>query len=195
MEKKRSKYIQKALAIFKEEGLRMSMDELAAKMVMSKKTLYNNFGSKEELLSKCIHSIFRELDKSMMLMYNDDRNAIECLVESFKEIRLFMADLSPIFLNDLQKLYPEMVSSSHTCGFGQFSEKLTMNLSKGIQEGLYREDLDIKLISKYFSFAVFGFYFLHVRSENSSISLNYFETIIQLNLRSLVTDKGRLQLQ
>jgi len=70
-----------------------------------------------------------------------------------------------------------------------------MNLSKGIQEGLYREDLDIKLISKYFSFAVFGFYFLHVRSENSSISLNYFETIIQLNLRSLVTDKGRLQLQ
>ena len=84
-----------------------------------------------------------------------------------------------------------MISSSHTSGFGQFREKMVLNLKKGIREGLYMDDINIELISEYFGHAVFGFFFHSIRSNAAFSTTNYFETIITYNLRALVTETGR----
>ena len=162
----------------------MSMDELADKIGITKKTLYNHFGSKEELLSRCISQIFKDLDRHMQLLYKDELNAIECMKQSFQFIAELLKDHSPVFIHDLQKMYPEMISNRHTSGFGQFREKMKLNLQKGIKEGLYAPDLDIELISDYFGHAVFGFYFQSILTNSSFSSKNYF-----------VTAEGRKQLK
>ena len=46
---RKDKYVSKAIDILKQEGFLLSLDEMAARMGVTKKTLYNNFSSKEEL--------------------------------------------------------------------------------------------------------------------------------------------------
>lgn len=50
---RKDKYVAKAISILKQEGFRLSLDEMATKMGITKKTLYNNFSSKEEPRSAC----------------------------------------------------------------------------------------------------------------------------------------------
>lgn len=188
---KTEQYINKALVVFKQEGLRLSIDELAQKMGISKKTLYNNFNSKEALLSDCLKHVFMGLDQNMQMLHDENKNAIECMYDSFHELNNFFKDHSPVFISDLNRLYPEMISSKHTSGFGQFREKMILNIKKGIKEGLYDKEIDIELISDYFEHSVFGFFFHSIRTNNAFSSNNYFETIITYNLKALVTDKGR----
>ena len=188
---KKQKYINKALVIFKRDGLRMSIDELAEKMGVSKKTLYNHFGSKEILLQQCIHHVFADLNQNMALLTNEKMNAIECLQQSFQSLSIFFQDHSPVFISDLNKLYPDMISEKHTSKFGQFTKAIQLHLEKGIEEGLYSSDLDTPLISRYFVQSVFGFFFQSIISDNEFSASNYFETVVNYHLKALATDKGR----
>ena len=54
---RKKQYIGKAIEILKQEGFRLSLDEMATKMGITKKTLYNNFSSKDELLKECVQAI------------------------------------------------------------------------------------------------------------------------------------------
>ncbi|MFA9390527.1 MAG: TetR/AcrR family transcriptional regulator [Prolixibacteraceae bacterium] len=188
---KKQKYINKALVIFKQEGLRLSIDELAAKMGISKKTLYNHFDSKDTLLRQCIHHVFTDLNSNMELLIDENKNAIECMQQSFHALSIFFQDHSPVFISDLNKLYPDMISEKHTSKLGPFSETIKLNLEKGIKEGLYASELDIRLISRYFVHSIFGFFFQSIISDNEFSANNYFETVVIYNLKALSTDKGR----
>jgi TetR/AcrR family transcriptional regulator, cholesterol catabolism regulator len=187
-------YISKALSVFRQEGLRMSLEELAEKMGITKKTLYNHFNSKEELLSECIHDVFADMRLKMMVLIDENSNAIECMYAGFREIKAFFMHQSPLFIKDLNKLYPEMVSVEHTSGYGMFREKIMLNFEKGIKEGLYIENMDTLLISQYFMYSIFGFYIQSVTTSNEFSAAGYFETILSYNLRALVTEKGRIEL-
>lgn len=92
------KYILKALQIFKQEGLRLSLDELAEKMAISKKTLYNHFDSKEELHSRCMQTLFDEMNQKAAALTTPSNNAIDCMREAFSGLNaVFSATLSFVY--------------------------------------------------------------------------------------------------
>lgn len=190
----KNKYIQKALQIFKQEGLRLSLDELAIKMSISKKTLYNHFHSKEDLHSACMRSMFSELNQKLDVLTDQNMNAVESLRKGFKSLKEIFIQLSPLFIHDMQRLYPDMVYSSHASDIDFFKQRIMANIEKGIEEGIYNLQLDISFISQYISHSVFGFYFHSVLNNNEFSTLNYFETVLEYHLKGLVSEKGRLLL-
>ena len=119
MKHRSNKYINKALQIFKQEGLRLSLDDLAEKMAISKKTIYNHFSSKEELHSACMRSMFINLNQKMNVLVDDSKSAIEGLRDGFKELKYIFFELSPLFIHDLRRLYPDMIYSSHATEIGR----------------------------------------------------------------------------
>jgi len=185
------KYIDKAIVVFKRDGLRLSLDEVADKMGITKKTLYNNFSSKDELLAECIHSLIIEIKTSLEIMTDKKLDAITALFKGFEVLSVFFNALSPIFFYDMKKLYPEMANIEHVAGFGIFREKVAQNLQKGIIEQIYREDLDVELISQYFTFSIFGFFITKVVNSNQYVAKDYFNTILNYHIRALVSDKGK----
>lgn len=191
MNSPKNKYTKRALTIFKQEGLRLSLDELAEKMSVSKKTLYNHFISKEQLHSACMQSMFYDLNKTMSLFVDSSLNAIECMRKGFSELKHIFFELSPIFINDLHRLYPSMIHTYHASDLDFFNKKIVANLEKGISEGLYNPNLDVILISQYFSHSIFGFFFHSVITNKEFSSTNYFENILEYNLKGLVSEKGR----
>lgn len=191
---KNKKYITKALQIFKQEGLRLSLDELAEKMSISKKTLYNHFSSKEDLHQACMQCMFMDLNHRVAVFTDEAKNAIDCMREGFKELEAVFFQLSPLFIHDLQRLYPDMVYSSHASDVDFFKKRIMANIEKGIREELYNPHLDISFTSQYISHSVFGFYFHSVLNNTDFSTSNYFETVLEFTLKGLVSEKGRLRM-
>jgi AcrR family transcriptional regulator len=189
--KNRQKYIDKAIEVFKVEGLRLSLDELADHMGITKKTLYNHFNSKDELLQDCIHSLITELQTSVAVMNDEKLNAVTAMRKGFEALSVFFYALSPMFFNDIKRLYPEMASTEHAKGFGVFRENVVRNLQKGMKEQIYRNDLDVELVSQFFIFSIFGFFISKVVNSSEYSAKTYFISIVDYHLRALVTEKGK----
>lgn len=188
------KYILKALQIFKQEGLRLSLDELAEKMAISKKTLYNHFDSKEELHSRCMQTLFDEMNQKAAALTTPSNNAIDCMREAFSGLNAVFQQLSPLFINDMQRMYPNSVNSSHATDIDDFQHKIRENIEKGIKEGVYYPQSDVAFISHYIIQSMFGFYFHSVVNQTDFLTSTYFETVLDFTLRGLVSDRGRLLL-
>ncbi|MDP4278743.1 MAG: TetR/AcrR family transcriptional regulator [Bacteroidota bacterium] len=187
---KQKKYIHKALDVFRYEGLRLSLDEVADKMGVTKKTLYNHFQSKDVLLCQCVQSLMVDLRDDLHTIFSGG-NTIGNLREAFAEIDRTFGHLSPIFFYDMKKMYPDYFCTEHTKGFGFFREDVLENLKKGIQEGLYRDNLDVDFISEYLTYATFSFYFNKLITTNHVAVNDFFRTTVEYNLLALVSDKGR----
>lgn len=192
--KKNHKYIDKATVVFKKEGLRLSLDEVAVKMGITKKTLYNHFSSKDELLQACVHRLITELQDSMAVMKDEKLDAVTAMRQGFDALSVFFYSLSPIFFYDIKRLYPQMASTEHTAGFGVFRQRVVENLQKGMAEQTYRNDLDVELVSQYFTFSIFVFFISKVVTTNEYSAKNYFKTILDYNLRALVSENGKVLL-
>ena len=80
---RKDKYVAKAISILKQEGFRLSLDEMASKMGITKKTLYNNFSSKEELLKECVHAISGDFQRVLSILDDEEVSATESLTKYF----------------------------------------------------------------------------------------------------------------
>ncbi len=189
---RKKKYIVKAISVLKQDGLRLSLEEIAGKMGITKKTLYNHFSSKDELLKECILSISSDIQEAISGLDDKAYSAIENLRRSFFKVNQFFTELSPIFFYDIMRLNPNQATTEHLIGSGLFQKKMEANLNQGIREGVYRKELDIEFISRYISYSVFGFYINSLINHNLHIPGTYFEDIIGYNLRAMVTEKGKL---
>ena len=190
-EDRKQKYALRAMEVFKRDGLRMSLDEIAEKMGVTKKTLYNHFSSKEELLGYCMQSFAGDLKESLGVMNSDSSDAITGLVIGVRRMGEIFHTLSPVFFFDLKKLYPEIAGAEHSTGFGSFLESITKNMKKGIKEKLFRPDLNVDLISQYFVYSMVSFFLNRVLVKADYPPAEYFRTVLDYHLNAIVTDNGR----
>ena len=160
-------------------------------MGITKKTIYNHFSSKDELLKECISSISSDMQKAMSGLNDKSNSAIENLRSSFLQINHFFTVLSPIFFYDIMRLNPNHAMSEHLIGSDLFQQKMEANLKQGINEGVYLKDLDVDFISRYITYSVFGFYINGLINHNPYINKSYFEDTIEYHLRAIVSEKGK----
>ncbi len=194
MSSKKEYYIEKALGVFRQDGLRLSLEEVAGKMGISKKTLYNHFASKEELLKECIRSVSSSLREALGGLDDPKRSAIENLREGFLRVNRFFTELSPVFFYDMMRLNPNQALLEHLAGSGSFQQKMEANLRQGIAQGLYRAELDAEVMGRYMSYSVFGFYINSLINHHPFLPKSYFADMAEYNLRALVSEKGKQQL-
>ncbi len=190
-EDRKQKYASKAMEVFKRDGLRMSLDEVAEKMGVTKKTLYNHFASKEELLRYCMSSFAADLKESLGVMNSSDSDAITGLIMGVKTMGDLFHTLSPVFFFDLKKLYPEIAGAEHSSGSGTFIESIRQNLQKGIKEKRYRSDLNVDMVSHYFVYSMVSFFLNRILVNSEYTPSEYFRTILDYHLNAVVTDQGQ----
>lgn len=145
----KEKILIKSEDLFLKYGLRsVSMDDISNKLGMSKKTLYNYFDNKRDLVNNVIlNFITREkeftndiLDKSL--------DSIDEVLSIARHILEFLRKVKPTALYDLQKYYPNSWELIQTLHMSHIEETIKNNINKGIKEGLYRKNLDATIISK-----------------------------------------------
>ncbi len=149
MDKKLQEIIEKARDLSFTYGIKnMSIDDMCNKMGISKKTLYKYIKNKTDLVEKILE-FERERFKSIFDEYDfEGVNAIDILLTVSKEIALRFKDVTPSLTFELKKYYPELYQKHLDARTDFIFEKIKINLTKGINQGIYREDLSIELIAR-----------------------------------------------
>ena len=147
----KEKIIAKATEMFLKLGFKsVTMDDIACEMCISKKTIYKFFMNKELLIEEGTEKVQTEIKRKIVEIQSKEHNAIEenfvikhMLTDIFKK-----SNTSPMY--QLQKYYPNIYKNLVENEFLIFKDCVGANIRKGINEGLYRKDINEKVILKFY---------------------------------------------
>jgi AcrR family transcriptional regulator len=141
------------LAAFKQFKLlgfkSVTMDDIARKIGISKKTLYELFKDKDELVLECIKYMLNDNQVQTEKALKNSINAIDQAINILMIMEKMIRGMNPVCYLDLQRFYPSAAKylNDHKDSF--MFQCISDNLKQGIQEGFYREDIDIEIISRF----------------------------------------------
>ncbi len=126
----------------------VTMDDIAKHLGMSKKTIYQNFTDKDELVNILIERKLSHQNCLMDACAANAKNAVEEIFLSISRIHESLGTMNPKLFYDLQKYHPKAWLS-----FKAFKEKrlgisFLANLERGMTEGLYRNELKKDILTQ-----------------------------------------------
>ena len=135
--------------IFMKYGIRsVSMDDISRELGMSKKTLYQHFLNKSDLVKQVLLFNQEDFERKISNILNENHNAVDDLLYISLIINSHMEEVNQAFTFDLQKYYPDLYREFLDKKRNFASHYLTNNILKGIRENLYRSDLNVELLAK-----------------------------------------------
>ena len=142
--------LQKSHELFFRYGIRsVSMDEIAAHLGMSKKTIYQFFADKDALVEGVIEIEIEKNVSECSYQKTTAENPIQEIFMSLDKANEMMTQINPSLLFELEKYHPKAFRkfSDHKNKF--MFNLIKDNLVKGIEEGLYRADIDPDIITRF----------------------------------------------
>lgn len=183
--------IEQIKELFFEFGIKnLNMDDISRKLGISKKTLYRFVKSKEDLIAQLFE--YEEL-KWMELtkdISNQDVNAIEKLFKVSLMVYVEMKKFNPMLMFELRKYYETVFLEYHTRKLEQISQNMRLNLVQGIEEGLYRQDVNIDAVV-----AIYINYLIEIHSSDmcktAEITFDeLFKVMFENHIRAISTPAG-----
>lgn len=140
--------LRKTTELFMRYGIRsITMDEIAIQLGISKKTIYQFYEDKNELVDAVIKQL---LTQNCDRCEADKAVADNAIHEVFLAIDMMMemfANMNPSVLHDLEKYHPKAYEKFSDFKYKFLYRIIKENLEKGLQEGLYRPDFDTGIIT------------------------------------------------
>lgn len=188
--------IEKASVLFKRNGLKnTTMDDLAAEIGISKKTIYQHVCDRNELVNDVISSEYIKLATELKDIIKSSMDIIDELININIMIFKFLNPINSLAVSDLKKQYPEIYLASKEKFSALFAGLLKDNLNNGIKTELYRNDIDVDVIVGIHSDRIEK---LQSSNDLYEASLTASETIKQMinyYIRGLVTNEGQITLE
>ena len=184
----RNRILKAAITEFLHKGVKsVKMDDIANTLAISKRTLYEIYSNKEELLLEAVRIHEQEFNDHM-LQYSLDKNhnVMDIIIEFYKKKLLAIADVSPLFLVELRK-YKQVVEYLERMNAERHNNALLF-FCRGVKEGFFRSDLNFDIILKTSS-ASANYAMETQMYKNYSITAIMHNTIF-LYLRGICTTKG-----
>ena len=185
-------FLSKATQLFIENGAKsVTMDEIAKEFGISKKTLYQKYKNKEELLEEVLKYKLQEVIERLKYLDENIDNAVARMFCRDEEIDKVSHSNNNILIRQLLKYYPA-IFHKHMLNFSaKFSEVLVHNIEKGRKQGLYREDFDPELYAKLFFQIVMSYdsspYFDVELIERE----NFMQETMFFYLNAITNEKGK----
>ena len=184
----RERIIEKAMQEFSMHGIRaVKMDDLAADLGISKRTLYEIFRDKETLLFECI-KIYSARKQEYMRSYAEDErhHVIDIIMEAYHMKVEEVRSVNPLFYLDLMK-YPKL--AQHMKESQQESrEGFLAFMKRGVDDGYFRPDVNYELVPHIFD--ALGQYILTNSLVQQYSVEELFSNCFLIALRGFCTDKG-----
>jgi AcrR family transcriptional regulator len=190
----REKILKGAEGLFTKYGVRsISMDDIARHLSVSKKTLYQHFTDKEDIVTLVFESVLSESRKEFEAIHKTAENAIDELAKLSVCLKKNVDEINPSLLFDLQKYYPKAwavwLEFKRMCIY----DSIKRNLDQGIAEGFYRPEINTEILSivrmALIETAFDDKTFSHDKFKMTEVQMQIFEHFVY----GIVTEKGRKQ--
>ncbi len=138
----------KAGELFRRYGIRsVTMDEIAAQLGISKKTIYQFYSDKEALVQD-IFKDFTDQKKQHCTYFKDvAENAIHEQYLAGDMAQEIFNNMNSSVLFDLNRFHPNVFAEFEKFKKQFLFNSIKENLVRGIKEGLFRKDIDIDIIT------------------------------------------------
>jgi AcrR family transcriptional regulator len=190
----RDKILKGAEGLFTKYGVRsISMDDIARHLSVSKKTLYQHFTDKEDIVTLVFEAVLSESRKEFEAIHQTAENAIDELAKLSVCLKKNVDEINPSLLFDLQKYYPKAwavwLEFKRMCIY----DSIKRNLDQGIAEGFYRAEINTEIISivrmALIETAFDDKTFSHDKFRMTEVQMQIFEHFVF----GILTEKGRKQ--
>lgn len=187
----KEKILHKAAEMFLSLGFKsVTMDDIASEMGVSKKTIYNHFSNKTQLVSEVTSSVFEIVCNGIDVICCQKKNPIEELYEIKRFTMEYLKNEKTSPQHQLQKYYPKIYATLKKRQFDVMQESVIDNLRRGIEDGLYRETIDVGFISRIYFHGVTGIKDIDL-FPLKQFSLNkIMDFYLEYHLRGICTEKG-----
>jgi len=182
----------KAADLFMRYGIRsITMDEIASQLGISKKTIYQFFTDKDDMVSAVIDLEIKRNEKECIQFKNDAVDAVHENFLALEDLDEMLKYMNPLMLYDLEKHHPRAFLKLKEYKYQFLYQAILDNLRRGIHEGVYRTDIQLDIVAKNrieSAFLVFNpDLFPHTRYKMSEVN---FE-LAMLFLHGITIAKGK----
>lgn len=178
--------------MFTRYGVRsVSMDDIARQLSVSKKTIYQYFKDKDEIVTMAVQAHMEHEKKEYEEIANCSHNALEELSKVCSCMRKDFKDMNPSLLFDLQKYHPDAWNVWLQFKNEHIKNQIVSNLKRGVEEGYFRKEIDPEFL------AILRVEQVQLVFDNQIFPADKFnlkETQMKLMdhfVHGLVTEKGR----
>jgi AcrR family transcriptional regulator len=187
----RERILEKAHELFNRYGIRsVSMDDIAAQLGMSKKTLYQYYTDKDELVNAVFDVVLSINKNNCTECIKKGDNAIHEVFLSFDIMEEMLKTMNPSVLFDMQKYHPSAYKKFDDFKNGFLYRIIKSNLERGIKEELYREEIDTDILSRYRLHTVLLSFNPEVFPSNKANLVYIEQQLIECFLYGLASPKG-----
>ncbi len=145
----RQKILEEASVMFRTYGIRaVTMDMLANQMGISKRTIYEVFRDKDEILQGVLKWMAAKQRDIITKIFNQTDNVIEAIFKMLDLMADHFQKMSPAFQMDMKRLHSDLVKKLGDTNELPYLKNNSDILRRGIDEGVFREDIDIEITNK-----------------------------------------------
>ncbi len=187
----KEKIIIKSTEMFLSLGFKsVTMDDIASEMGISKKTIYVHFPNKTKLVESVTMHMFNNIACGVEGVCTLNKNPIEEIYDIKNLIRDHLKGEKTSPQHQLQKYYPKIFGSLKEKQFKIMNECVTDNLTRGIELGIYRSNLNIEFIARIYFNNMVGL------KDQKLFPLKHFsmnellENFLEYHIRGICTEKG-----
>lgn len=191
MEKINSNLLEACSELFLHQGIKsVSVDEISRKASVSKKELYCLYENKEGIIKAWINYDLSLIEEKNNYFVETKNDAIAEIFASTQYLVDRFRNISPILFFDLTKYYKSIYDYMTKTQMDICFRCVGGNLQRGINEGFYRSEIDINVVSRIW----FSKTLLLQNSTLFPLAEYSFQTLLsqfmELHIRSISTQKG-----
>lgn len=182
---------QKADELYRRYGVKsVTMDEIALQLGVSKKTIYQSFSDKNELVDEVVVNMLEANKNTCKQSIQQSENAIHEVLLMMEAMQDMMVSLSPTFIFDIQRGHPLSFKKFDDYKSEFVFKILQSNIERGKKEGLYRPELNTQIITKFRLNTIMLIYNEEVFPRNEYNALELQNEMSLYYLYGMVTLKG-----
>ena len=175
------------MLLFAERGIRaVKMDDVARALGISKRTLYEIYDNKEQVLFEGIKKHREQRRKELEDVVRQSANVMDIILYIYRQKISVFQKINPIFYSDLAR-YPKILASLEREHNDQHRQFLAF-MKRGVSEGYFRSDVNYDIIGQLFD--ALGRYMMENELYRSYSMEDLFRNMIFVSLRGFCTKKG-----
>jgi AcrR family transcriptional regulator len=127
----------------------VTMDDIANQLGMSKKTIYQFYKDKDALVMAVVNFELEEQSSKCQRTQDTADNAVHEMFMLLEDIQQMFKNMNPMTMNEIAKYYPEAFARIQNHKDEFMHQIIKTNLIKGIEQGVYRKEIDPEILSIY----------------------------------------------
>ncbi len=187
----KDRIVDEATGLFFRSGIRaITMDDISREAGVSKRTVYENFKDKDELLRSCLIKLDKLHEKETHHLISDAENTIDLVFRMLEHGISAINSINPLFITDLKRYHYRIWKETYTINYERHLSHIFTIIKKGINEGLFRREINIDIVAILLNQQLNIMSDDQIFPEGKFSKTAVFEHIIINFLRGIATEKG-----